>query len=87
MALCLSNLGVTLGQQNHLEQAEPLLQRSLAMREEVFGPESPELSATLMGLAELLWKRGDLQNAEPIYRRNLAIRHLVNCFNTCDATA
>ncbi|CAM9388601.1 unnamed protein product, partial [Discosporangium mesarthrocarpum] len=47
----------------HFEDAEPLYQRSLAVREKVLGPEHPVVATTLKWVGLL----GFLSEAEPLY--------------------
>jgi tetratricopeptide (TPR) repeat protein len=54
-------------------QARPLVERALAVREKVLGPEHPDTSASLSSLAHLLQGQGDLAGARPLAERALAI--------------
>ena len=54
-------------------KAEPLFQRSLSIREKVFGPETPDIAATLNNLGGLYDSMGDYAKAEPLYERSLRI--------------
>jgi tetratricopeptide (TPR) repeat protein len=53
-------------------EAQPLYQRALHIREQVFGPDHPKVAEVLHGLATLFWSQGNVQ-AEALYRRALAI--------------
>jgi tetratricopeptide (TPR) repeat protein len=53
--------------------AEPRLQRALATRQQVLGPDHPDVATSLNNLAELYRTRGQYAEAEPLYRRALAI--------------
>ncbi len=55
-------------------EAEPLLQRALAIRERALGPEHPHVAASLNNLAVLYDTQGRYAEAEPLYQRSLAIR-------------
>jgi tetratricopeptide (TPR) repeat protein len=55
-------------------KAEPLYQRSLAIREKALGPEHPSTATSLNNLALLYDSMGDYAKAEPLYQRSLAIR-------------
>jgi len=55
------------------EAAEPLYQRSLAIREQVLGPEDPQVASCLNNLAGLYNAQGRYASAEPLYLRSLAI--------------
>ena len=50
-----------------------LLERSLAIREKVFGKEHPDVAESLNNLAELYKTQGDYESAKPLYERSLAI--------------
>ncbi|CAN0480777.1 unnamed protein product [Ectocarpus sp. 12 AP-2014] len=56
------------------EEAEPLYERSQAIREKMLGPERPDLAASLKNRALLLTTRGKYAEAEPLYERSQAIR-------------
>ncbi len=56
------------------DQAEPLLKRSLALRRQVFGPDSLEVAESLEHLAGLRNERSDQAGAESHLREALAIR-------------
>lgn len=53
-------------------QAEVLLQQSLAIQEELWGPNHPYVATSLNNLAEL-YRQGKYAQAEPLYQRALAI--------------
>ncbi len=50
-----------------------LLERSLAIREKVFGKEHPDVAESLNNLAELHRVQGNYDQAKPLYERALAI--------------
>ncbi len=54
--------------------AEPLYQRSLAIREKALGPEHPDVATSLNNLAVLYKTQGKYAEAEPLYKRALAIK-------------
>ncbi len=56
------------------DRAEPLLDRSLALRRATFGPDSLEAAESLEHLALLKQARSAPADAEPLLRRALAIR-------------
>jgi tetratricopeptide (TPR) repeat protein len=58
---------------NRLEEAEPLLRRALAIDEQSYGPEHPNVARDLNNLALLLQDTNRLEEAEPLLRRALAI--------------
>jgi DNA-binding NarL/FixJ family response regulator len=58
-------------------EAEPLLERALAIRERVLGPEHPETGETLNNLARLYLQQGRYTEAEPLFQRALSIRERV----------
>jgi serine/threonine-protein kinase len=55
-------------------EAQPLLDRALALRRAIFGPDSLEVAESLEHLAQLAADRLDLPVAEKRLRRSLAIR-------------
>ena len=59
--------------QGRLDEAEPLLQRTLAIRERALGPDHPDTAQSLNNLAELYHSQGRLNEAEPLLQRALAI--------------
>ncbi|CAN0413880.1 unnamed protein product, partial [Laminaria digitata] len=60
--------------QGKYEEAGPLCERSLAIREKALGPDHPDVANSLNTLAELLRKQGKYAEAEPLYARCQAIR-------------
>ena len=54
-------------------QAEPLLQRALAIREQQLGPQHPDTAQSLNNLAGLYYMQGKYEQAEPFYQRALVI--------------
>ena len=73
----LDESGYYLRESAQYEQAEPLLQRALAIRERVLGAEDPLTADGLNNLATLNQDQGKYEEAEPLYRRALAIRERV----------
>jgi Flp pilus assembly protein TadD len=69
----LNNLAVLLRDKGDLAAARPLLERVLAIREKVLGPEHPETASSLNNLTVLLSAQGDLAAARPLFERALAI--------------
>jgi len=63
--------------ENDYTRAEPLLQRTLAIREQVLGPEHPDVARVLNNLAALYVSRGDYARAEFLFQRALAIQERV----------
>ncbi|CBJ33504.1 Tetratricopeptide repeat protein [Ectocarpus siliculosus] len=58
-------------------EAEPLYDRSQAIRENVLGPEHADVATTLSGRAGLLERQGNYAKAESLYERSQAIRERV----------
>jgi tetratricopeptide (TPR) repeat protein len=54
-------------------EAEPLLQRALAINEKTLGSNHPDVASNLNNLANLLCDQGKYNEAEPIFRRAIAI--------------
>ncbi|HEU5376344.1 MAG TPA: FxSxx-COOH system tetratricopeptide repeat protein, partial [Ktedonobacteraceae bacterium] len=55
-------------------EAQPLTQHALRIREQVLGPEHPQVADSLITLANLCWQQGEYEKAEPLYQRALRIR-------------
>jgi ankyrin repeat protein/CHAT domain-containing protein/Flp pilus assembly protein TadD len=64
-------------QQGRFQDAIPLAERLLAIREEDLGPEHPETILSLNYLAELYQQLGDYSKTEQLLKRSLAIREKV----------
>jgi tetratricopeptide (TPR) repeat protein len=60
--------------QGRYDEALPLAERALAIRERTLGPDHPDIAQFLNYLAVLRWAGGDYARAEPLYQRALAIR-------------
>jgi tetratricopeptide (TPR) repeat protein len=60
--------------QGRYAEAEPLYNRSLAIKEKAFGNDHLNLVITLGNLAALYKSQGRYADAEPLYKRALAIR-------------
>ena len=73
-AQSLNNLAGLYAEQGQYEQAEPLYQRALAIREQQLGPLHPHTATSLNNLAGLYKAQGQYEQAEPLYQRALAIR-------------
>jgi tetratricopeptide (TPR) repeat protein len=56
------------------DQAAPLVQRALAIREQQLGPQHPDTAQSLNSLALLYQGQGKYAEAEPLYQRALAVR-------------
>ncbi len=56
------------------DRSLPLLERSLALRRQVYGNEHPEVAASLDALGTLAQARGDLDRAEALHRESLEMR-------------
>ena len=54
-------------------QAQPFLEKSLAIREKALGAEHPDVAASLNNLAALYDAQGQYGKAEPLYERALQI--------------
>ena len=76
-AQLLDDAGNYLKESAQYEQAEPLFQRALDIRERVLGPEHPDTATSLNNLASLYRNQGKYEQAEPLYQRALAIRERV----------
>ncbi len=56
------------------EQAEPLHQRALSIREQTLGSADPQVATSLHALATLYHQQGKYKQAAPLYQRALSIR-------------
>ena len=56
------------------EEAVPLAERALAIREKALSAEHPDVATSLNNLAAMSAAKGDYGRAEPLYQRALAIR-------------
>jgi CHAT domain-containing protein/Tfp pilus assembly protein PilF len=73
----LNNFGAFYQDIGDFEQAEKLLQRSLAIREKTLKPDHPLIAISLNNLGLLYTDKGDYEQAERIHQRGLAIREKV----------
>ena len=73
ISVAMGRQGTALEGQNQLGEAEPLYRRALAMDEDIFGKDHPNVAGSLNDLALLLKNTNHLTDAEPLYRRALAI--------------
>jgi tetratricopeptide (TPR) repeat protein len=70
----LSSLGLSLTEAGDYAEAEPLLQRALAIVESLPDPNYSLLAIVLGNFGGLLEDKGDYAGAEPLFRQALAIR-------------
>jgi len=73
VATSLNNLAALYWAMGNYAAAEPLLKRSLAIREKVLDPDHPAVATSLNNLAALYRAMGNYAAAEPLYKRSLAI--------------
>src|SRR5262245_46599793 len=69
----ISYLGLALDQAGHYTEAEPYLNRALAIRENALGADHPSTAESLNNLAELYRLQGKYAEADPLYKRALDI--------------
>jgi tetratricopeptide (TPR) repeat protein len=69
----LNELAKLLYATGRLAEAEPLMRRALAIDEQSYGAEHPEVATDLSNLAQVLHATNRLAEAEPMMRRALAI--------------
>src|SRR5262249_30432362 len=72
-AAALSSLGGTLVDEDKLDEARPVLDRALAIREHLLGPDHPLVGNTLDEVAYLAERQERWDGAEAVYRRQIAI--------------
>ena len=73
VATALNNLAALYSRLERYDEAEPLLRRSLAIREKVLGPDHLEFAHAFFNLAALYRKQKRFSDAEPLHKRSLAI--------------
>ncbi len=66
--------GFYLYERARYDEAKPLYQRALGIREKALGPEHPDVATSLNNLAALYRAQGKYAEAEPLYQRALGIR-------------
>ena len=69
----MNHLGRLLLAKASYKEAEPLMRRALAIDENSYGAEHPDVAIDLNNLAQLLQATNRLGEAEPLMRRALAI--------------
>jgi len=74
VAIILNNLGLLYTDQGKYTEAEPLFQRSLAIREKALGPEDPDVATSLENYAFLLQEMDRNTDADKLGERARAIR-------------
>jgi tetratricopeptide (TPR) repeat protein len=73
VANVLNNLASLLRAKNRLAEAEALMRRALAIDEQSYGPDHPNVAIRLNNLARMLQDTNRLADAEPLFRRAVAI--------------
>ena len=76
-ALKLNTEFFILGRAGKYDEAQPLGERILKIRERILGLEHPDVAETLNNLANIYASRGDYAKAELLYQRALTIREKV----------
>lgn len=79
LATLLNILAVIYREQGRFKEAIRVLQETLEIRENVFGPAHAAVASTLNNLSVLHGKCGDFKTAEPFCQRALEIRQEVSC--------
>ena len=79
----LEQLGACLAEQQRDTEAEPLLQRVVAMR----GDNNAESAYTLSMLAEIAQRRADYESAEKLFKRAIGLRETESELNSPEALA
>lgn len=78
LATLLNILAVIYREQGRFKEAIRVLQETLEIRENVFGPTHAAVASTLNNLSVLHGKCGDFKTAEPFCQRALEIRQTVS---------
>ena len=63
-----------LWKEDKYDEALPLAERALGVREKELGPDHPDVGTSLFGLGNICGDNGDWARVEPLYLRALAIR-------------
>jgi tetratricopeptide (TPR) repeat protein len=74
LADSLGSLGVLYRKQGRYLEAEPLLQKALALRKQLLGSHHPDVAKSLNNLAFLYKSQGRDSEAEPLYMQSLEIK-------------
>jgi CHAT domain-containing protein len=72
--LNLESLAIAYGALGRTAETEGLLRRSLAIREQRFGPDNPDVAQSLHMLADVYREQGKYDDAQELYGRALRIR-------------
>jgi CHAT domain-containing protein/Tfp pilus assembly protein PilF len=72
-ALRLLMAGTQAYRQGRYHEAEPLLQRAVAITQKVLGPENPDVGQTLALLARVYVAEGEYRRAEPLFAHALSM--------------
>jgi CHAT domain-containing protein/Tfp pilus assembly protein PilF len=70
----LNNESLKLQRAGKYDEALPLAERALVIREKTLGPQHPDVADSLNNLARLYFDRGDYSKAEALFQRALIIR-------------
>lgn len=73
LARTLNNLAFLYVTQDQYAEAEPLLKRALAIRQQALGTEPAEVATSLNNLAALYGAQGEFEKAEPLYQQAIRI--------------
>jgi tetratricopeptide (TPR) repeat protein len=73
LTVSLDNLTGVLRMEGKNEEAAPLCVRTLAIKEQLFGPESPNVASTLKDLAEIHRQLGHAEEASRYHQRAMSI--------------
>jgi eukaryotic-like serine/threonine-protein kinase len=72
-----TTIGIILRSNGKYDQAKPLLEQALAVRERLFKGDDLMVAGSLFNLAEVYRAQGQYAQAEPLYTRALAIREKI----------
>jgi tetratricopeptide (TPR) repeat protein len=78
VATSLNSMALVLRDRGALEEAEPFLRESLAMRQKLFGEEHDRTAGARYQLARLLLDTGRPDDAEPLFRQALLVSEATN---------
>lgn len=76
-ATILDSIGVALLNRGCIQEAAPLIQKALTLRQNYFGPDHPATAASQISVSRVMQERGDYSDAESAARDSLRINEAV----------
>ena len=72
--MAIITMGVVYWSLGLYDEAKPLLENALALREEYLEPDDPVMAGSIGDLADLRWKMGEFEEARQLHQRALDIK-------------